>query len=372
MRKFFFFVLMLFSVVGIVSFVLFPVYKYDNDQITKYNTEYVLALSGVDLKDFYNTYDSLSSDEKKQVKAQVKDLKTKVYAIRTKDYETLYSSIDYIVINDIYKEQYSKDAFSRDENGELIKPSEETKNAIVKALTDALGEEEFNTKKQENLDKFINDFNSKIDDGKYKDTIIEDGKLKVSDDLFLIFSGMDKDLIETTTKEINEKGLFIIQIFRGLEIGFKIDHQVWQKEAYKGMNLFQKTSAVFKDEEFYNPFPLLLLIFIYFYLIISLLCMFFKAIKGLRGKKRPKLFIFSIINFALCCLLIFAKDILPLSYINSYHGFEYQRLLDFIMFGKAEIAIYIVGVIFGFTFILSIMQLFFKFGKHRKVAKDEE
>lgn len=372
MRKFLFFILMLCSIVGLVSFIIFPVYKYDSDQITKNNTEYVLALSGVDLKEYYNTYDSLPSKDKKIVKEEVKQLKTRVYAIRNKDYDTLYECIDYIVINDIYKEKYGKDAFELDEKGNLIKPSDDSKKSIEQALTDALGEEQFNVKKKEYLDKTINEFNELVNQDKYKQTIIDDGKLRVNDELFNIFFNMDNDLMDITTKEINEKGLFLVQITRGITVGFKIDKAVWQKPIYKDVNFFQHVSRVFADPDFYNPFPLLLLIFLYLYLVISLLSLIFKSIKGLRGRKRPKLFFFSIINFAICCLLLFAKDFIPLAYVNKFHYLEYQRLLDWVMYGKAELAIYIVTGVFGFTFLLSIIQIFLHFGRRRKEARQED
>lgn len=363
MRKLIYTLSLICSIIGLIAIIIFPVYKFDKNLVESNNVECVGQL---DFDSIYDNYNSLGKEEKKAVQASFEKAKTLTKALMDEDKDKLFSVIDYEIINDVYKAFVSKP-------GDLTAESTQSeKDVYVKLLKDTYGEEAYNTKKNEELQAEIDNFNKLISEQFAEDAIYNDGTATVIDELFLLYFGQDSDLVKETSSTIREKGIKLSNMITSIKNTWTLEKNLFSQEEYASLSITQKIKAVYKDPNFYNPFPIIGLAAIYLAILIGLICNIFRSLGGIRGKRRPKMFIKSLLLCGICVLLFMAGELIPQDYILKFHDREFQRLLEFFVYGEVDLGILIPMGAFAVSTIVGLLGVCCRFGKRRSRDRDRD
>ena len=90
------------------------------------------------------------------------------------------------------------------------------------------------------------------------------------------------------------------------------------------------------------------------------------SLKGIAGKKYPHTFFRSIIIGACGFVLVFGLVFIPTTYIYSYHGVEYSRLLNMLTVGSFTGSLYYALGASAVLALLSRIGRFCKFSGRKK------
>lgn len=375
MKKLFYLTMFLSAIIGICFMIFTPIYKFDEEKISKNNTETVAMLLD---ESSYLYYYRDNSDQVELTKEALDEYKKnyylynqKAYAILTKNIDIFYEVNAYEVLNKLYKDKLAKE-------GPLdINSTTEEVKLLEKTLIDLLGEADFNTLKEAEINKEITKYNDLIIKTvkesmefntlkEAEDFLIKNAKQIICDEFLVLFVGYDEFLIDESIEEITTKGIKLKHLFNSISNAFKIDKAVWQKEKYHELKFFKKVKAVINDHNFYNPIPLLILFAIIVEIFIGLILLILKGLKGMRGIRYPHAFISSIINGSFCLALLIGPAFIPNNYFLKYHFTEFTRLLEMIRFGNFSTAIVIALFVYMIALGISVFGRFFRWGKRKK------
>lgn len=350
MKKILYLLLLIVALISTITIVTTPIYKFDVEQVKKYNSELVAQIMEPTFLPSYRNNlknSGLSNDSQEEYKHNYYIYNNLAYAIINSDAERFYQFNDYEVLNAIYKTVTGKD-------GTLTNTStDEEVKLIEKVLVDLKGEEEINELKTKEIEKELvyykeqiyqrvkdsNDDITSID--QVEDYITDAAISHVLDELFLLYLGYDQDLIDMTLADVKKDGIYLKNILTTFSNAFTVDKAVWNKYSSQDISFVNKLKSTVADDEFYNPFPILLLGLIIFIVFLHSVILIFSGIKGLRGRKYPHTFIKSIIVGLLCLGLLVLKNYISLDYFLKYHSTEYSRLISLFFFGNFDVAVII-------------------------------
>ncbi|MBR2139228.1 MAG: hypothetical protein IJ966_08070 [Bacilli bacterium] len=350
------------SALSLILLLFTPIYKFNDEKIEKFNTELLATIYDPTLtiyreKEDLNKMDSASKEE--YIK-NYKILNEFALAITEEDEEKFYLANRYEVLNALYKNAFNA-------NGPLdVTSSQEKMDTIESTLIDFWGVSVFESELIIEVQKEIEQYHNALYDLVKSSTnlktneevdnfLINSAIQHVGDEFLLLFFGYDNELIDITTKELREDGLYFRHLITANKNAWKINKSVWRQSEYKDLALFEKISYVTKDSNFYNPIPLLCVTILLLILAAGLVGLIFKGIQGIQGRRYPHAFINSIMNSVICLFVLIFGACISLDTYLSYHITEYSRLLNLLKFGKFTFPLYLVLLTFLSAVAISVV-----------------
>ena len=389
MKKILYLVLTIVSIMGIVLSFFMPIFKFNDDKISKNDEQYIALMTSNEYRTLALdvNYNQLEKDGKTKANEYINETLTKYHSLINADKNGYYDKYAYKILNMIYQEKHPGSSPLNEES------SADAVKSIEIVIIDDIGESAFKDKKDNYVDQEINKDIEKM----YKDFLISLGfdtstmnsdeiksigkehaiigtKGLILDDLFLISTDLpdyDEELINEIIKDTTTKGMMLTQLFNTFKYGYQIDKAVFNKEEYKDLSFFKKLGAVRNDENYYNPLPIILYSLVFLVIIINLLILFFNGLKGIKGKKRPKTFFKSTVMSILTIGLLLSSTLIPEKIYMSHHSENMTRLLDLLRCTDFTLLLYIYIGIFLYSLVLGIISIFFKFGKIKDKSKDK-
>ena len=389
MKKILYLVLTIVSIMGIVLSFFMPIFKFNDDKISKNDEQYIALMTSNEYRTLALdvNYNQLEKDGKTKANEYISETLTKYHSLINADKNGYYDKYAYKILNMIYQEKHPGSSPLNEES------SADAVKSIEIVIIDDIGESAFKDKKDTYVDQEINKDIEKM----YKDFLISLGfdtstmssdeiisngkeyaiigtKGLILDDLFLISIDLpdyDEELINEIIKDTTTKGMMLTQLFNTFKYGYQIDKAVFNKEEYKDLSFFKKLGAVRNDDNYYNPLPIILYSLVFLVIIINLLILFFNGLKGIKGKKRPKTFFKSTVMSILTIGLLLSSTLIPEKIYMSHHSENMTRLLDLLRCTDFTLLLYIYIGIFLYSLVLGIISIFFKFGKIKDKSKDK-
>ena len=389
MKKILYLVLTIVSIMGIVLSFFMPIFKFNDDKISKNDEQYIALMTSNEYRTLALdvNYNQLEKDGKTKANEYINETLTKYHSLINADKNGYYDKYAYKILNMIYQEKHPGSSPLNEES------SADAVKSIEIVIIDDIGESAFKDKKDNYVDQEINKDIEKM----YKDFLISLGfdtstmnsdeiksigkehaiigtKGLILDDLFLISTDLpdyDEELINEIIKDTTTKGMMLTQLFNTFKYGYQIDKAVFNKEEYKDLSFFKKLGAVRNDENYYNPLPIILYSLVFLVIIINLLILFFNGLKGIKGKKRPKTFFKSTVMSILTIGLLLSSTLIPEKIYMSHHSENMTRLLDLLRCTDFTLLLYIYIGIFLYSLVLGIISIFFKFGKIKDKSKNK-
>ena len=389
MKKILYLVLTIVSIMGIVLSFFMPIFKFNDDKISKNDEQYIALMTSNEYRTLALdvNYNQLEKDGKTKANEYISETLTKYHSLINADKIGYYDKYAYKILNMIYQEKHPGSSPLNEES------SADAVKSIEIVIIDDIGESAFKDKKDTYVDQEINKDIEKM----YKDFLISLGfdtstmssdeiisngkeyaiigtKGLILDDLFLISIDLpdyDEELINEIIKDTTTKGMMLTQLFNTFKYGYQIDKAVFNKEEYKDLSFFKKLGAVRNDDNYYNPLPIILYSLVFLVIIINLLILFFNGLKGIKGKKRPKTFFKSTVMSILTIGLLLSSTLIPEKIYMSHHSENMTRLLDLLRCTDFTLLLYIYIGIFLYSLVLGIISIFFKFGKIKDKSKDK-
>lgn len=360
------------STLALVLMLFAPIYKFNDEKITQNNTEMLAVIYEPYLVEYRNTADfnTLSQASKEEYKRNFKIFNELALAIIDEDPEKYYKVNKYSVLNEIYVNQIGGEA-------PLEPLSTDAEISLVeKTLIDVLGANEFESERlietysQLNADratiyKRIKESTGLKTNEEVNEFLINNAINWVVDEFLLAYFGYDYELIELSTADFRQKGVYLKHIIKALKNAWIIDKGVWSQEIYKDLGFIDKVKAVTKDQNFYNPLPLLLFSTLIIVIIIGLIGLVFKGLQGARGIKYPHAFINSIVNGAIVFGLLIISSLITTDYCLSFHITEYSRLLNLLKFGEFSVVMYLAMFAFACGIVISFLGRFCIWGQKK-------
>ena len=389
MKKILYLVLTIVSIMGIVLSFFMPIFKFNDDKISKNDEQYIALMTSNEYRTLALdvNYNQLEKDGKTKANEYISETLTKYHSLINSDKNGYYDKYAYKILNMIYQEKHPDSSPLNEES------SADAVKSIEIVIIDDIGETAFKDKKDtyvdqeinKDIEKMYNDFLISLGfdtSTMSSDEIISNGKEYaiigtkglILDDLFLISTDLpdyDEELINEIIKDTTTKGMMLTQLFNTFKYGYQIDKAVFNKEEYKELSFFKKLGAVRNDENYYNPLPIILYSLVFLVIIINLLILFFNGLKGIKGKKRPKTFFKSTIMSILTIGLLLSSTLIPEKVYMSHHSENMTRLLDLLRCTDFTLLLYIYIGIFLYSLVLGIISIFFKFGKIKDKSKDK-
>lgn len=361
------------SLIVLVLMLFTPIYKFNDEKISKNNTEMLALLQEPTLAAYRSkaALSKLSDESQEEYKRNYKIYNNLALAIIEEDPDKYYDAKKYAILNEIYVVQIGGEAplepLSTDAELDLVE----------KTLKDLLGESEFES---ERLIETYSQLNS--DKADIYDKVKESTGLKtneevenfltnnainwIADEFLLAYFGYDYELIELSTADFRKKGIYLRHIVNAWKNAWVINKSVWNQEAYQSLGLIDRVKSVTSDANFYNPLPLIGLSTILLCIIIGLVGLIFKGLQGIRGVRYPHAFINSIFNGAVTLGLLMLSSFITSDYYLSYHITEYSRLLNLLMFGNFGLVIYGSLLAFAIGVAVSVLGRFFRWGRKKE------
>lgn len=373
LKKLLYTIMFAISLIALVLMLFTPIYKFNDEKISKNNTEMLALLQEPTLAAYRSkaALSKLSDESQDEYKRNYKIYNDLALAIIEENPDKYYDAKKYAILNEIYVVQIGGEAplepLSTDAELDLVE----------KALKDLLGENEFES---ERLIETYNQLNK--DKAEIYDKVKESTGLKTNeevenfltnnainwivDEFLLAYFGYDYELIELSTADFRKKGIYLRHIVNAWKNAWVINKSVWNQEAYQSLGLIDRVKSVTSDVNFYNPLPLIGLSTILLCIIIGLIGLVFKGLQGIRGVKYPHAFINSIFNGAVTLGLLMLSSFITTDYYLSYHITEYSRLLNLLMFGNFGLVIYGSLLAFASGVAVSVLGRFFRWGRKKE------
>lgn len=373
LKKLLYTIMFAISLIALVLMLFTPIYKFNDEKISKNNTEMLALLQEPTLAAYRSkaALSKLSDESQDEYKRNYKIYNDLALAIIEEDPDKYYDAKKYAILNEIYVVQIGGEAplepLSTDAELDLVE----------KTLKDLLGENEFES---ERLIETYNQLNK--DKTEIYDKVKESTGLKTNeevenfltnnainwivDEFLLAYFGYDYELIELSTADFRKKGIYLRHIVNAWKNAWVINKSVWNQEAYQSLGLIDRVKNVTSDVNFYNPLPLIGLSTILLCIIIGLIGLVFKGLQGIRGVKYPHAFINSIFNGAVTLGLLMLSSFITTDYYLSYHITEYSRLLNLLMFGNFGLVIYGSLLAFASGVAVSVLGRFFRWGRKKE------
>lgn len=372
MKKFIYFILFVASVLTIISLFVFPVYKFDDDLIKKNNINVGSQAETVDTK--------IKNEKDKKVQQQYKDsyfqLNQLIYSYINEDKDLFYETYKYKVVDYIYFELTGTNSgLTNESKKEQIESVEKTLKDTNKDTFDNVKTQAINTLFEDGQNEYINQLMAIATSRGYTDPneyTIVDGKEEIIFSLLNLNYGLDSELKNVVFEDASTKGIYLKDIVKSIGNLFKSYKELWNSSLYEGQELMDKVAGIIDSFKIYNPFPLLLLAFIYFVIVLSVVITLFSSLKGLIGKNYPHTVFRSIFIGGICVLLLLAYSLLPTTFYLSYHNVEFFYLLEYLMFGKASIAMLATTGLFVLGLLFGVIGRFCKWGKRRRRNYDRD
>ena len=237
------------SALSLILLLFTPIYKFNDEKIEKFNTELLATIYDPTLtiyreKEDLNKMDSASKEE--YIK-NYKILNEFALAITEEDEEKFYLANRYEVLNALYKNAFNA-------NGPLdVTSSQEKMDTIESTLIDFWGVSVFESELIIEVQKEIEQYHNALYDLVKSSTnlktneevdnfLINSAIQHVGDEFLLLFFGYDNELIDITTKELREDGLYFRHLITANKNAWKINKSVWRQSEYKDLALFEKIS----------------------------------------------------------------------------------------------------------------------------------
>lgn len=361
------------STLALVLMLFTPIYKFSDEKISNNNTEMIATIVDPTLAIYRNKADFNKMDKasKEEFKKNYKIYNEFALAIIEEDVEKFYDANKYEVLNKIYETQFGN-------SGPLNPNSTAEEMAIVeKTLIDSLGANEFESERLIEIYSELSTYKSNIyslvksstglkTNEEVDEYLIDNAINWVADEFLLAYFGFDYELIELTTTDFREKGIYLRHIVTAWKNAWIIDKAVWNSEAYASLGLIDRIKGVTNDKGFYNPFPLLCLSLVLIIIIAGLIGLMFKGLQGTRGVKYPHAFINSIANGVITFGLLILSSFITTDYYLSYHFTEYSRLLNLLKFGSFSFAVVVSLLAFACGVAVSFIGRFCRWGKRKE------
>lgn len=373
LKKLLYTIMFAISLIALVLMLFTPIYKFNDEKISKNNTEMLALLQEPTLAAYRSkaALSKLSDESQDEYKRNYKIYNDLALAIIEEDPDKYYDAKKYAILNEIYVVQIGGEAplepLSTDAELDLVE----------KTLKDLLGENEFES---ERLIETYNQLNN--DKAEIYDKVKESTGLKtneevenfltnnainwIADEFLLAYFGYDYELIELSTADFRKNGIYLRHIVNAWKNAWVINKSVWNQEAYQSLGLIDRVKSVTSDVNFYNPLPLIGLSTILLCIIIGLIGLVFKGLQGIRGVRYPHAFINSIFNGAVTLGLLMLSSFITTDYYLSYHITEYSRLLNLLMFGNFGLVIYGSLLAFASGVAVSFLGRFFRWGRKKE------
>lgn len=372
LKKILYSTMFLISTLALVLMLFTPIYKFNDEKISKNNTEMIATIVDPTLAIYRNKADfnKMDDDSKEEFKKNFKIYNEFALAIIEEDTDKFYAANKYEVLNKIYELHFEN-------NGPLNPNSTQEEMAIVeKTLTDLLGANEFESEKlieiynelttyKANVYEIVKSSTGLKTNEEVDDYLVSNAINWVADELLLAYLGYDYELIELTSKDFREKGIYLRHIVTAWKNAWTIDRAIWKSEAYAGLGLIDKIKAVINDTNFYNPLPLMGLSIVLIIIIVGLIGLMFKGLQGARGIKYPHAFINSIVNGTITFGLLILSTFITNDYYLSYHYTEYSRLLNLLMYGSFSFGVVVCLIAFMSGIVVSFLGRFCRWGKKK-------
>lgn len=371
-KKFLYTTMFIISTIALIMILFTPIYKYNDEKIRKNNTEMIAQIIDPTLANYRNraNFNELSKESKEEYKKNFKTLNEFALAIIEEDADKFYEVNKYEVLNKIYEVQLGN-------AGPLTPQSTNEEMAIVqKTLIDLLGANEFESERLIEVYGELSSYKSDIyeivksspslnlkTNEEVDEYLINNAINWVADEFLLAYFGYDYELIELTSNDFREKGIYLRHIFNAWKNAWTIDKAIWQSETYSSLGFIDRVKGVKNDVNFYNPIPLLCLSIVFIVIIIGLIMLMFKGLQGARGVKYPHAFINSIINGAITFVLLMLSSFITTDYYLSYHFTEYSRLLNLLKYGSFSFAVVVSLLAFACGVAVSFLGRFCRWGK---------
>ena len=370
LKKILYTVMFIISTLALVMMLFTPIYKFNDVKIIDNNTEMIAQIIDPTLANYRNgaNFNELSKESKEEYKKNFKTLNEFALAIIEEDTDKFYEVNKYEVLNKIYEVQFEN-------TGPLNPQSTKEEIAIVeKTLKDKLGANVFESERLIEVYSEMSTYKSDIydlvksstglkSDKEVDEYLINNAINWVADEFLLAYFGYDYELIELTSTDFREKGVYLRHIFNAWKNAWTIDSAIWKSESYANLGLIDKVKSVTNDVNFYNPIPLLCLSIIIIIIIAGLIGLMFKGLQGARGVKYPRAFINSIVNGAITFGLLIVSSFITTDYYLSYHFTEYSRLLNLLKYGNFSLAVVISLLAFLCGVAVSFLGRFCRWGK---------
>ncbi|MBE6130906.1 MAG: hypothetical protein E7183_04220 [Erysipelotrichaceae bacterium] len=372
-KKFLYTMMFVVSTIALIMILFTPIYKFNDEKISKNNTEMIAQIIDPTLANYRNraNFNELSKESKEEYKKNFKKLNEFALAIIEEDTDKFYEANKYEVLNKIYEVQLGT-------TGPLTPQSTEEEMAIVeKTLIDLLGANEFESERLIEIYGELSTYKSDIYDRvkfstglktneEVDEYLIHNAINWVADEFLLAYFGYDYELIELTSTDFREKGIYLRHIFNAWKNAWTIDKAIWQSETYSSLGFIDRFKGVKNDVNFYNPIPLLCLSIVFIVIIIGLIGLMFKGLQGARGVKYPHAFINSIVNGAITFGLLILSSFISTDYYLSYHFTEYSRLLNLLKYGNFSFAVVVSLLAFLCGVAVSFLGRFCRWGKKKE------
>lgn len=373
LKKLLYTVMFLVSAIALVLMFITPIYKFDEDKINQNNTEMIATIIDPTLAIYRNKADfsKMDKDSQEEFKKNFKTYNEFALAIIEEDTEKFYQVNKYEVLNKIYEAQIGG-------TGPLSAQSTPEEMAIVeKMLVDTLGENEFESERlievyaelssyKSNIYKIVKESTGLTTNDEVKEYLTNNAIQWVADEFLLAYFGHDYELMELTTLDFRNKGIYLKHFVSAWKNAWIINKAVWNQENYVSLGLIDKVKAVTKDSNFYNPFPLFCISVVLVVIVGGLIGLMFKGLQGAKGRKYPRAFINSIGNGAITFGLLTFVTLISQDYYLSYHYTEYSRILNLFMYGNFTFAV--VASLFAFAcgVVVSFLGRFCRWGKRQE------
>lgn len=373
LKKILYTVMFIISTLALLMILFTPIYKFNDVKIKNNNTEMIAQIIDPTLANYRNraNFNELSQESKAEYKTNFKKYNEFALAIIEDDVDKFYETNKYEVLNKIYERQFGN-------VGPLNPHSTKEEMSIVeKTLIDKLGANVFESERLIEVYSEMSTYKSEIYDLVKSSTGLKNNKDVdeylvnnainwVADEFLLAYFGYDYELIELTSSDFREKGIYLRHIFTAWKNTWTIDRAIWKSEIYSELKFGEKIKAVKNDVNFYNPFPLLGLTIVFVVIIAGLIGLMFKGLQGSRGVKYPHAFINSIANGTVTFGLLILSSFVTTDYYLSYHFTEYSRLLNLLKYGNFTLAVVISLLAFACGVAISFLGRFCRWGKKKE------
>ncbi len=387
MRKFLYSLMLICGIIGILSLLYFPIFKFNDEKIKTNYDEYALLTTD---NNYYTLkqdalFNQMDKDKQKEARTYAKLSLTEMHAIITADKTTLYNIYDYQVLNTIYLERHPSATPKLNKDS-----SKDAKDLMESIIIEDMGKDNFLEKKELHLSSTLNSLEKKLycdildansvnydsaTDEEIKNAAISiavrESKDMILDDLFLQYTGVDSVSRSEIAEDIDKNGFKALSLIDTYKKVILIDKAVWNQEEYKDLSFFKKIKAVQQNPNFYNPLPLLIISLGLLFLLLTSIRYIFKGLKGIRGRKYPRAFISSLLMAALSLLIILMSVLIKDSFYLRYHSSAFTRLYDLIRMADFGLLFYIYAIIFIYGTFVSIIGRFFKYGKKLEPKEDK-
>ena len=373
LKKILYTIMFAISTLALVLMLFAPIYKFNDEKIKQNNTEMFALLQEPYLSSYRNKADlnKLSDESIEEYKRNYKMYNELALAIIEQNPEKYYSVNKYSVLNEIYVVQVGGDA-------PLNPLSSDAELALVeKTLKDLLGENAFESERlvetynqlsnsKANIYKKVKDSTGLKTNEEVDEYLVNNAVNWVADEFLIAYFGFDYELIELSTKDLREKGIYLRHIVRAWKNAWTINTGIWNQESYKELGFIDRVKSVTSNPNFYNPLPLIGFSVILIAIIVGLVGLMFKGLQGTRGIKYPHAFINSIVNGAITLGLLMLSSFITTDYYLSYHVTEYSRFLNLLKFGGFSIVIYVSLLAFVCGVAVSFLGRFCRWGKKKE------